>query len=552
MFYPKYILKQLKIYNNILNLFPFLKNRALSSYRHAIKGYKISKSLNGLRYIHQLKIQLSSIKFRIPKKETELYKSKFGNDFSISTVVSQYIQLKLLNEEINLSILKSFSDHKPIIYPLPSPYHSVFKKNNLVIDKFKSNLLWYLLILLEYFEGILYSTKYLIQSTIAIVTRTKVTLSSYDAFFIGLDTSSLPIKDAIHRYDIPHQFYKKFHQSNRILNFGHDNKNLFLYSNKSFTLSYQKYPFSLIVNYKKLIYLVFFLLYNIIKSPYYLFKGYWWKFLLLKEFFKSEITLIQDNKYISKTYYFQSSWLFRPPWTYIASMKFSEIIFYFYSSNSEGIKSELGYKPYDYDWRNLTWPEYYVWDDYQYEFIRNLNQVSPKYKINKIGPISLQARYVNNNEFPENSIALFDISPCRISKYISLGNTHEYYTPKYTIKFISDILEECEKRNIKLILKRKRHADNTHPFYENYLSSLKGNKNIHILSPEINAISLVKSTKLSISMPFTSCAIIGLFYSRPSCYYDPIGEIYADDRASHGIEIVQTPQSLGSWLDSFI
>ena len=44
---------------------------------------------------------------------------------------------------------------------------------------------------------------------------------------------------------------------------------------------------------------------------------------------------------------------------------------------------------------------------------------------------------------------------------------------------------------------------------------------------------------MNISIPFTSTAIIGNYYNKPSCFYDPIEKIDNSDRAAQGIEIVK-------------
>ena len=50
---------------------------------------------------------------------------------------------------------------------------------------------------------------------------------------------------------------------------------------------------------------------------------------------------------------------------------------------------------------------------------------------------------------------------------------------------------------------------------------------------------LIKSTDLSISIPFTSTALIGKHMNKPSCFYDPLNILDKDDRASQNLEVVK-------------
>jgi polysaccharide biosynthesis PFTS motif protein len=59
---------------------------------------------------------------------------------------------------------------------------------------------------------------------------------------------------------------------------------------------------------------------------------------------------------------------------------------------------------------------------------------------------------------------------------------------------------------------------------------------------------LIKLSKASIHIPFTSTALISDYLNVPSVYYDPTSTIQNDDRGSQGIEVINGPAALNNWL----
>ena len=63
---------------------------------------------------------------------------------------------------------------------------------------------------------------------------------------------------------------------------------------------------------------------------------------------------------------------------------------------------------------------------------------------------------------------------------------------------------------------------------------------------------LIKSTDLSISIPFTSTALIGKHMNKPSCFYDPLNILDKDDRASQNLEVVKGKKNLQMWVSQYV
>jgi polysaccharide biosynthesis PFTS motif protein len=139
----------------------------------------------------------------------------------------------------------------------------------------------------------------------------------------------------------------------------------------------------------------------------------------------------------------------------------------------------------------------------------------------------------------------------RKNEFQAYSLPREYYTPHVMKKFIIDINEACIKNNYKLIYKPKKNlANRQHKGYTFNIKMLKNEKNIMILNEGYNAHDLIKKTKMAISIPFTSTAIIAASESIPTIYYDPLGIYKSGDPLAHGIRVINNFEELCSALAS--
>ena len=264
--------------------------------------------------------------------------------------------------------------------------------------------------------------------------------------------------------------------------------------------------------------------------------------------------LVKNHKKnsLAKEYLFHnSSWLYRPLWTYEAEKLGTKIIFYFYSSNIESFKNFDGYGIQANSWQIVSWPNYLVWDEYQKTFIE---RISPfKKEVNVVGPIWFIDINKENIFIPENSVVVFDVQPQREFLYQRLGIEIEYYVPKVTNPFLLDVSEVISKNGSSMILKRKRNiGKKVHLEYKILVDKLAEEGIFIEINPDISAYSVIEKCKAVISMPFTSTALIAKSLGKPSIYYDPSGIIQKDDRAAHGITIITGIDELQSWVKSII
>jgi len=148
-----------------------------------------------------------------------------------------------------------------------------------------------------------------------------------------------------------------------------------------------------------------------------------------------------------------------------------------------------------------------------------------------------------------NSVAVFDVQPVRDSYYRTFVPQETFHVPEVATRFLQDIHAAIAACAATMVFKRKRNiGSRAHPGYRHYLKSMDALTNLVIIDPEISAIRLIESCAVTISMPFTSTALIARDAGKPSCYYDPSGIVQVDDRAAHGIPIIHGRLQLEQWL----
>ncbi len=281
-------------------------------------------------------------------------------------------------------------------------------------------------------------------------------------------------------------------------------------------------------------------------------RGEWWEALLLNQSALLTLVDVLPKHYLAKEYLFHNStWMYRPLWTYEAARQGAKIIFYFYSTNSQGFKTSAGYPILNYGWESMTWPNYLVWDEYQADFVRRAVGASANIQI--VGPIPFQCSPHQMPEVHAGAVAIFDVTPHRDSHYQTLGQEMEFYTPDVSLPFLQDICDAAEKRRVTILWKRKRNVGRmAHPRYRHLGDRLAAKNHVTILDPQTSAAQVIERCAAVISMPYTSTALIARELGKPTAYYDPLSSLQRDDRAAHGIKIIQGRQELAKWMEEHL
>jgi len=278
------------------------------------------------------------------------------------------------------------------------------------------------------------------------------------------------------------------------------------------------------------------------------FRGRWWHAFLLNQSALSAQVRFSPKTTLACEYFFHnSSWIYRPLWTYDAEKIGSKITFYFYSTNCENFKISEAEASIAYGWKAMSWPCYLVWDKWQADFVKKAAGIDAEIK--EVGSIWFSSSPASELAEFENAIAVFDVQPMRDSFYKTLGMGFEYYIPAIANHFLSDISYVLSEVNLIMALKRKRNIGNfSHRSYQKYLDVLKG-KNLFVeVDSYIAAAEIINRCKAVVSMPYTSTALIAREMGKPSCYYDPTGCLSKDDVAAHAIPVLRRCSELRDWV----
>ncbi len=533
----------------------YLIKSAKRKVRYYMKGYDYIKKNYGVHYIHELLSEMSLIRF--DNRDNKCHKFLSKHNINLELALRQYTASRILSDpekSFSKVLLMSIYTKKAIVYPLPINYIKFLTGKRVKVSKFRSLFLWRLIILIFFLVGLKESMNFLLLNIYSLSFNKKsfpLSKPKVQVYFHGLSARHIPDHlNSESPYDFISYFANKYTTNNISTVFAHDTQPGVKQISSNITLKYQRYPFILLLSKKKLLQLTFFLVSNIVLSPVYFFSSEWWKLYLFKDLFLSKVCDLHHKDNLAGSYCFDNGFIHRPIWTYVAEQKGSTIVKYFVSTNSY-IEEKSGYFPSpEVDYRNLNWPNYLFWDEYQEKYFRNIC-IKP-FNTTISGPICYHHKTLDKKYlYDSRTVAVFDVSPVRESLFKPLALPNEYYTPDNCLSFLKDILLLCEKNNIKMLLKPKRRDFATsnilHPSYKNLLLKLKDHSHLVLIPPPTAPYHLIEATTFSIAMPFTSTAVISRTLNKPVCYYDPNYYINNPNNKSHGVDLISGYQALSTW-----
>ena len=516
-----------------------------------MRGYRILRKKGRLRDIKKLKASLADIEFEeIRHKTSKIVFGASADDSSI--VVRQYLYRRLLiGLGFNKSVLLSIGTGKPIIYPMPKEWQNSLISMGYEVDRIACQLLWcaYLVFFFSYglFQGIKVIGTYFSTKLFS-----KKRINQPFAYFCNLQKSNISTRKASGDYYNIIEWYKQWGGRNHsVRKYIHSVKNVegeFLENSDAVyepLISFRKNEIKCL-----LLFLVWYVTaISICIRDMLLLR--WWTPLVMEQCVLAAALRITEDSSIAKEYLLHnSSWVYRPIWTYEAERCGSRILFYFYSTNCEEFKTKEGYPENLNGWNLATWPNVLVWNQYQGDFVKRTFHSADK--IINVGPIwfssSSEVFSVDSELIGLTKAAIFDVQPHRASRFQLLGASTVYFSSKVAIQFLMDIYKVLDENNIVVLHKAKRSIGNIlHPRYRNILKEFSSRNHISI-NPNFSASYIIDQADMVISMPFTSTALVGENKNRPSIYYDPFGGVERDDRAAHNIPIVTGIDELRIWI----
>lgn len=517
--------------------------------RQIMRGYRYLYKTNTLDRINNVKHSLEKAKYcnGIASYSSILFGS--GSNLA-DTIIHQFLTVRIAGLNLNKSLLFALGKSgSKVVHPLPPAWRNILEQHGFKVAKIRSALAWNGFIILMLAYGFALIAKRTFKNIKSTICSTESTLGRY-AYFDSLTTANLPqpCEDG-QSQDIITWYQKWNGREHKLDTLCHGVKGMPPLTTEDIpVISINSAVPPLTVFNATFQYIRWGILACAIAIVDF-FRGRWWHAIILSQASTSALVRYQRPEKLARDYLCScSDYVYRPLWTYDAEKKGSRIICYFYSANCEGFKRLDGYPSPYIGWRTATWPKYLTWDNYQADFIKRSVNFNPI--INVVGSISYTTSSIRIPFIPSNSIAVFDVQPMRDSLYQISGIDFDYYIPENCCKFLTDISDCLNNYNMNVAFKRKRSIGKlAHNKYRNLLSNLEKQGNFIAIDANIPAQRVITKCIATISMPFTSTALIGKELGKPSVYYDPLGMIQKDDRAAHGIPILSGPDELNEWLD---
>jgi polysaccharide biosynthesis PFTS motif protein len=525
---------------------PVLRSRL----RRIMRGYRYLKSTGSLGKIAKVKSSLTTQPLKAQGSP-----STFGHvaiDCSKEKIVRQYLLLRIGGVNLNRALLFSLGKMGgTVVFPLPGEWREAIASHGFRVHNTKCAILWWGYICALFLYGVAKYIKIAANGLFSILKTWPE--PRRHAYFENLGLENLPKpSQETHRENLFSWYLHLRGGPAEVDEIRHGVSKAEQVLVDGVSVLPQEGPFPPKWSFHQLAAYCIHGFSAISGAALQAFRGEWWEAFLLNQSALLNQVHFLPKQYLAKEYLFHNStWMYRPLWTYGAERRGAKIAFYFYSTNSQGFKTSAGYPILNYGWESMTWPNYLVWDECQEEFVRRAVGTSATIEI--VGPIPFQC---SRNPMPgihAGALAIFDVTPHRDSHYQTLGQEIEFYTPNVSVPFLQDICDAAEKCSVAILWKRKRNVGRmAHPRYHHLGDRLAAKKNIMILDPKTSAAQVIEMCAAVISMPYTSTALIARELGKPTAYYDPHSSLQRDDRAAHGIKIIQGRQELGKWMEEHL
>ena len=472
---------------------------------------------------------------------------KFIKTQDLYSCSRQFLMTRVLDFEfIEQLTLALYHPQKEIKHPLPPMWRDRLEKcHGLRANTLTNRLLWLKFLVYWFSFGYLSAVFEWLKNSIALKNNS-LKRKPY-SYFIQLTKGNFPLleKGIDDENTIISWFEKQNEKNESICSNVKLEKDFKL--NKT-TVFYSQSPWPRVHSLFELLSLASWALLFLFYGIYQLIRGNYISPMLTREIMLARLVNTTNAQELPKRYMFHNSgFFFRPLWTYIAERKGSRIILYYYSTSDLWIQTKKGdmnrYNPYQI----MTWPEFWIWNEYQLDFLRSYLDYDFIYKI--VGPMWFSSSSIAClNALPKRGVAIFDIEPKRDSYEYKVWNPVDYYCLSLSKSFFKDLSDIAKKHKVNLFIKRKRFNQLAHRGYLKFMNDLAKQAHIYIIDPDIAAKSLIEKSDGAITMPFSTPANIAKGLNKPSVFYDPIAKTIKGDPAAHGLEIISDKKNLEEWI----
>lgn len=526
---------------------PFFHRIQRSRLRQIMRGYRNLKNAERLDCIAVVKQELTVHKLNLHERHFSSTVMGAGLS-SAELIVRQYLLVRIGGLNLNRALLLgSVSENSSVVFPLPCEWRELIENCGFKVARFRSALLWQLYAVAALFYGIARIGR--IALTGLKTSNHFQRISQSYVYFSDLGPGNLPHETQGKQSHDVVSWYLQWQGRRQGLQAIHHS----VTSSESMLIGGIEIiptsgPLPALNGLGLVSKFIMWAMSAIFISTIDFIRGRWWHALLLNQAALAAQARIVPKATLAYEYLFHnSSWIYRPLWTYEVEKFGAVIYFYFYSTNCEEFRRGDSYPELPYGWRVMNWPHFLVWDEYQADFVRRA--VGDGADILVVGQIWFHGRSSELPRLSKRGVAVFDVTPHRASRYCTLGLPTEFYVPDVTNLFCEHVINALKRHDVLMLWKRKRNVGRiAHPRYRHFADQVATSDHLISINPDITANLVIDSSDAVISIPFTSTALVARALGRPSAYYDPTGKLNKDDRAAHGIPVLQGECELDAWL----
>lgn len=458
-----------------------------------------------------------------------------------SIQIRQYTLQKLSNAFVTNTLIKSLADKKtPQVYPFPKNLREQLESNNIRVKNAQSEILWRFKCSTHLGFAFINLLNILRFDKIDIGQKTK----NLDLYIHGVRKESILVSQTNEELDNILSFFKHRNKTDKIM--------VYLVGDKNTSFKYEpcivKSPF-FGFSFANKINIIFYFSILAVRAFWDLIFGSGYLIFMSNEIMLKKLALKINDKYIAKEYAFsQSNISYFPAWLDVLSQRGAYVTLYFYSHNLLPMQMKDEIQEWHYLYHLLNWPNYLVWDKNFGNEIKKIALNLPHIEVSN--PISVVDN-VHERLDISKYIAIFDVTPVRPSALGQYGIVSTIYDDEFSKAFFLKIISVAAELKQPMVVKPKRsNSVPTTKRFRRLMTSLSNDARIKILNPEISAKRVILNCKASISMPFTSPAIIAKSLHKPSIYFDPFGDFKKNQIASLDVDIISNENKLISWMQS--
>jgi polysaccharide biosynthesis PFTS motif protein len=460
---------------------------------------------------------------------------------NIDSCYHQFLVYRLINPDFNKAILSAVAHpEKRVYYPLPSLWRRVLEANGFKVPLVWNILLWILFNVKWYFVGFI----------TGLLEFCRITLNNNKndsaVFFENLYPNTL-VQSPNHETQNIVEWFSVQSEASNVCNIYHSCKIASEFSTNGKKVKFKKHGLPGL------------------NRPYKVFEFFLWfakkciktlfiqkDRLLFRQLIFQKIAQLATKEELCQMYFFHNSGhILRPLWTYDAEKKGIKIIFYFYSTNISSLKVKDKPHVQDYQWQVVSWSNYWVWNKQQSDFLNKFTLTQNNVIIKGPIPFNTSKEELNLKfDKGQKTLLIFDVQPIRTTIYASKAHSVDYHSEENCVRFLEIISDFAIKKNLTVIIKRKRENKFLSKRYFKRINRLVAENGWYDLDPQNDVFSVCNYLKpsASIAFPYTSTAVITKAYNIPTIYLDPTNKLDPSFLINNEIELLSSKEALLEWF----